>query len=89
MRVLSWRSGHAPVQWHHRIEDGDRAIACFKFFGVFYWMPLRQGDRGLPVNEATVTLERVDVSVPDALPIWNEEIVPFHAGETLGWRLVD
>jgi len=42
----------------------------------------------LPVNASSVTLERVQVIVPDALAIWNEEIVPWHAGETLGWRLV-
>ncbi len=42
----------------------------------------------LPVNEETVTLERVEVLVPDALPIFDEEIVPFHAGETIAWRLV-
>ncbi len=38
---------------------------------------------GLPVNEETVTLERADIQVPDEI----EGIVPFHAGETLRWRL--
>ena len=38
----------------------------------------------LPVNEGTVTLERTDVQVPDEL----DGLVPFHAGETLRWRLV-
>ncbi len=46
------------------------------------------GFYNLPVNEETVTLERVDVEVPAALPIFDEEIVPFHAGEKIGWRLV-
>ncbi|MBW8843026.1 MAG: dihydroorotase [Sphingomonadales bacterium] len=39
---------------------------------------------GLPLNEGTVTLERVAVEVPDRVA----DLVPFHAGETLGWRLV-
>ena len=39
---------------------------------------------GLPLNEGTVTLERGAVTVPDRIG----EVVPFHAGETLGWRLV-
>jgi dihydroorotase len=39
---------------------------------------------GLPLNEGTVTLERADVTVPDCIG----DIVPFHAGETIGWRLV-
>jgi dihydroorotase len=38
---------------------------------------------GLPLNEGTVTLERGAVTVPDRIG----EVVPFHAGETLGWRL--
>jgi len=37
---------------------------------------------GLPLNEGTVTLERVDQIVPDEV----EGLVPFHAGETLKWR---
>jgi dihydroorotase len=40
---------------------------------------------GLPVNEGTVTLERSEQSVPDEI----EGLVPFNAGETLRWRLLD
>jgi dihydroorotase len=39
---------------------------------------------GLPLNEETVTLERAPVHVPDEV----EGLVPFHAGETLPWRLL-
>jgi dihydroorotase len=38
---------------------------------------------GLPLNEGTVTLERVSQIVPEDVG----ELVPFHAGESLGWRL--
>ena len=44
---------------------------------------------GLPANEDTITLERVDVSVPDELKAGGSVIVPFHAGQRLGWRIVD
>jgi dihydroorotase len=37
---------------------------------------------GQPVNEETVTLEKADTPVPGEIA----GIVPFHAGETLGWR---
>jgi dihydroorotase len=40
---------------------------------------------GLPLNEGTVTLERAEQTVP----VTFEGLVPFHAGETLGWRLAD
>jgi dihydroorotase len=39
---------------------------------------------GLPVNEETVTLQHEEVEVPHEI----EGLVPFHAGETLGWRLL-
>ena len=38
----------------------------------------------LPVNEDLIMLERWTVEVPDEV----DGIVPFHAGETLSWRLV-
>ena len=41
----------------------------------------------LPLNQGTVTLERAEVPVPDVLDVHGTAIVPFHAGETLGWRL--
>jgi dihydroorotase len=43
---------------------------------------------GLPVNEATISLERDGANVPASLPLGDTEIIPFHAGEQLGWRLV-
>jgi dihydroorotase len=44
---------------------------------------------GLELNEGTVTLERAEVSVPERLSPVGIAIVPFHAGETLRWRLAD
>ena len=42
---------------------------------------------GLPLNEGTVTLEKAEASVPDEIDCGGETIVPFHAGETMRWRL--
>ena len=41
----------------------------------------------LPLNEGTVTLERAPAPVPEEIDVGGTVIVPFHAGETLGWRL--
>jgi len=38
----------------------------------------------LPVNDERITLERGGTVVPDRIG----ELVPFHAGETIGWRIV-
>lgn len=44
---------------------------------------------GLPLNAGTVTLERRSVEVPDFIGEGDTAVVAFHAGETLGWRLVE
>jgi len=41
---------------------------------------------GLPLNEGIVTLERAKVEVPERIQSDGIELVPFHAGETLGWK---
>ena len=38
---------------------------------------------GLPLNEGTVTLERAELRVPETV----DGLVPFHSGETLGWKI--
>jgi dihydroorotase len=43
----------------------------------------------LPVNEGTVTLEQRPVAVPASYDCGGTPVVPFHAGETLRWALVD
>ena len=42
---------------------------------------------GLPVNEEKITLTRKDQSVPDRITLSDTDIIPFHAGETLGWSI--
>lgn len=41
----------------------------------------------LPVNADTITLVRAETAVPAMLQVTGEDIVPFHAGQTLGWKL--
>jgi len=42
---------------------------------------------GLPLNEGTVVLERASNQVPAVIDVGGTAVVPFHADETLGWRL--
>ena len=73
---------NAPYALESYIQafDEDDALAHFEGFAS------EHGPRfyGLPLNTGTLTLERADTLVPDRIG----EVVPFHAGETLGWRLV-
>ncbi len=43
---------------------------------------------GLPLNEGTVTLEKAPVEVPEVVDANGTPLVPFHGGQTLGWRFV-
>ncbi len=40
---------------------------------------------GLPLNDELVRLERRPMEVPEFLDLQGARLVPFHAGETLGW----
>ncbi|MGN6501242.1 MAG: dihydroorotase, partial [Tsuneonella sp.] len=42
---------------------------------------------GLPLNERTVTLVREDTDAVDEIEAGESRLVPFHAGETMRWRL--
>jgi len=39
------------------------------------------------VNEGSVTLVRSEQLVPDILDAAGTTIVPFHAGEAIGWKI--
>ena len=43
---------------------------------------------GLPLNDDHIMLERAALIVPDSIQAVGTTVVPFHAGETIGWRFV-
>ncbi len=66
------------------VFDEEGALERFEGFASLHGPAFYR----LPVNEDSVTLERAEVAVPQVLQVTGEDIVPFHAGTTLGWRLV-
>ncbi len=66
-----------------QVFDEEGALERFEGFAA------EHGPRfyGLPLNKGTITLERRPTLVPERLDVGAASIVPFHAGETLGWRL--
>lgn len=46
------------------------------------------GFYGLPINEETITLEKRGLDVPEALQVGDDQIHPYHAGETLDWAVL-
>jgi dihydroorotase len=71
---------NAPFALESYLEvfEAERALDKFEGFAS------EHGPRfyGLPLNEGTVAVERAESQVPAEIG----GVVPFHAGETLGWR---
>ena len=80
----------------------DEAIATYAKHGDSVRAACKQmgdkacADRGAAIRAAdlvlvasgTVTLERQSLQVPDRIAADSTELVPFHAGEAIGWRLL-
>lgn len=77
-------SAPAAVEVYASVFDEEGALDRFEAFAslngpAFY---------GLPVNDGAMTLERRSWSMPAVLAAGAESLVPFLAGETVGWRIV-
>ena len=66
------------------VFDEESALDRFEGFASLHGPSFYR----LPVNEGTITLARGETEVPEVLTVAGEEIVPWHAGQRLGWRLV-
>ncbi len=42
----------------------------------------------LPVNTGTITLKRETWTVPPTVPMGEQELVPLHGGEQIGWKML-
>ncbi|WP_294336943.1 dihydroorotase [uncultured Sphingomonas sp.] len=78
-------SALTALELYLEVFDEDGAIERFEAFAS------ENGPRfyGLPLNDCTVTLERVDLPVPAQFSAGDSHVVPFRSGETLRWRMVD
>lgn len=77
-----WNAPHA-LESYATVFDQEGALDRFEQFAslagpTFY---------GLPLNEERITLERAEVAVPESIPAAGSDLVPFHAGQRLNWRL--
>lgn len=62
-----------------RADQLNRLEAFASFYGADFY--------GLPRNTDTVTLVKVEQTIPAAYPFGDEDLVPFRAGETCAWQL--
>ena len=78
-------TAHAAIELYAEVFDAagalDRLEAFASFNGPAFY--------GLPRNAGTITLLREAVPVPETVGRGGQELVPFRAGATVGWRLID
>ena len=76
-------SAHAAIELYaeafDRAGELDKLEGFASFFGADYY--------GLPRNRGTITLRRESWDVPASYPFGEEQLVPYRAGEQIGWRL--
>ena len=75
------------IESYLAVFDEEGALDAFEGFASLHGPAFY----GLPVNDASITLVRDTVTAPDQLdlPASGDVIVPFHAGQTLGWKIAD
>lgn len=64
------------------VFEEEGALDKFEGFASLYGPAFYK----LPVNEDTVTLRKAVTQVPESIDCAGTPVVPFHAGERLGWR---
>ena len=74
----------APVALESYVQvfEEEDALDRFEAFASEFG----PGFYGLPLNESRVLLRKTAYEIPDLITRSDEQVVPFHAGETLGWK---
>lgn len=76
-------SAHAALELYtaafEQADALDKLEGFTSFFGADFY--------GLPRNSKTVTLVKESWQIPGELPFAEQTLVPFFAGESLGWKL--
>ena len=75
-------TAHAALELYAEAFEAADAIDKLEGFASHFGADFY----GLPRNKGTVSLERVDWTVPGSYPLGDETVVPLRAGEKVRWR---
>lgn len=78
-------SAPLAMELYARAFEENNALDKLESFASFHGADFY----GQPRNTDKVTLEKTSWQVPEHYPFGDETIVPFHAGETEHWKLID
>lgn len=76
-------TAHAAIELYAEAFDSVGALERLEGFASFHGPDFYR----LPRNEQRITLTRDPWTVPDTLPFGDALLVPFRAGDEIGWRL--
>jgi dihydroorotase len=77
-------TAHAGIELYAEAFEAAGALDKLENFASRYGAEFY----GLPLNQTRITLEKSDTPVPEEVPFGEDALVPFRAGETVGWRVV-
>jgi dihydroorotase len=77
-------TAHAGIELYAEAFDAVGAIERLENFASRYGPEFY----GLPYNVERITLEKAELPVPEEIVYGTDSLVPFRAGERVGWRLV-
>ena len=76
-------TAHAALELYAEVFETAAALDKLEGFASHFGPDFYR----LPRNSHTITLEKVDWTVPESYPLGKSAVVPMHAGETLHWRV--
>lgn len=78
-------SGYNSLAIYAEIFEQNDALDRFEPFASFYGADFY----GIERNNETITLEKIDNTIPTEIAVGTESIVPFLAGQTISWRIAE
>jgi dihydroorotase len=76
-------TAHAAIELYAEVFEKAGALEKLEAFASFHGADFY----GLPHNKGKITLSAEAWVVPDELPLGEDGLVPFRAGQTVAWRL--
>jgi dihydroorotase len=76
-------TAHAAIELYTEVFDHAGALDLLENFASRYGADFY----GMPYNEDQITLQKSAMYVPEELAYGTDTLVPFRAGERVGWRL--
>ena len=77
-------TAHAAIELYAEAFEAAGALERLEAFASFHGADFY----GLPRNADSITLEKQSWTVPDALPLADDVVVPLRAGSQVHWRLL-